>query len=58
MLRSCALDFDGEWDQHLPLVKFYEINSYQSTIGMAPYEDLYGRRCVPPHYWEEASDKV
>ena len=50
MLRSCVLDFKGEWDQHLPLVEFSYNNSYQSTIGMAPYEALYGRRCMTPHF--------
>ena len=26
-------------------------NSYQSSIGMAPYEALYGRRCRTPMCW-------
>ena len=28
MLRVCALDFEGKWDEHLLLVKFAYNNSY------------------------------
>ncbi|KAK6158893.1 hypothetical protein DH2020_006207 [Rehmannia glutinosa] len=44
MLRACTLDFQGSWDSHLPLAEFAYNNSYQATIGMAPYEALYGRK--------------
>ncbi|KAK6124838.1 hypothetical protein DH2020_041414 [Rehmannia glutinosa] len=40
MLRSCTLDFQGSWDSHLPLAEFAYNNSYQATIGMAPYEKV------------------
>ncbi|XP_075499977.1 uncharacterized protein LOC142538546 [Primulina tabacum] len=43
----------GSWDSKLPLVEFTYNNSYQSSIGMAPYEALYGRKCRSPLYWEE-----
>lgn len=41
-LRACAIDFSGNWDEHLPLIEFAYNNSYQASIGMAPYETLYG----------------
>ena len=44
----CVLDFKGSWDQYLLLVEFAYNNSYHSSIGMAPYEALYGRRCRSP----------
>ncbi|XP_073019359.1 uncharacterized protein [Primulina eburnea] len=31
--------------------------SYQSSIGMAPYEALYGRKCRSPLYWEEVGER-
>jgi hypothetical protein len=37
MLRACILNFKGSWDDHLPLVEFSYNNSYQSSIGMAPF---------------------
>ena len=45
MLRPCVLDFQGSWMEHLPLIEFAYNNSFQSSIGMAPYEALYGRPC-------------
>ena len=34
MLKVCALDFKGKWDDHLPLIEFYYNNSYHASIGM------------------------
>ena len=48
MLRSCVIDYEGSWDRHIPLVEFVYNNSFQSGIGMAPYEALYGRKCRTP----------
>ena len=58
MLRPCALDFEGKWDEHLPLVEFVYNNSYQATIGMPSYEALYGRKCRSPLHWDEVGGKV
>ena len=32
-------------------------NSFQSSIGMAPYEALYGRKCRKPLCWTELSER-
>ncbi|KAJ8774323.1 hypothetical protein K2173_011195 [Erythroxylum novogranatense] len=53
MLRACVMDFKGAWDEHLPLVEFAYNNSYHSSIQMAPYEALYGRRCRTPICWDD-----
>ena len=42
MLRSCVIDYEVSWDRHIPLVEFVYNNSFQSSIGMVPYEALYG----------------
>ena len=57
MLRSCALDFEGRWDEHLYLAEFAYNNSYQATIQMAPFEALYGRRCRSPLHWDEVGER-
>lgn len=57
MLRACILDFKGSWDDHLPLVEFAYNNSYHSSIGMAPYEALYGRKCRSPVFWDEVWER-
>ncbi|KAL0532314.1 hypothetical protein IC582_031647 [Cucumis melo] len=53
MLRACALEFPGSWDSHLHLMEFSYNNSYQATIGMAPFEALYGKCCRSPVCWGE-----
>ncbi|PKA46391.1 hypothetical protein AXF42_Ash012250 [Apostasia shenzhenica] len=40
LLRLCVLDFGGNWESHIPLIEFAYNNSYQASIGMAPYEAL------------------
>ncbi|KAD1137715.1 hypothetical protein E3N88_43232 [Mikania micrantha] len=50
-LRACVIDFSGKWDSHLPLVEFSYNNSYHASIGMAPFEALYGRKCRSPICW-------
>ncbi|KAD6454147.1 hypothetical protein E3N88_08853 [Mikania micrantha] len=56
MLRACVIDFGGNWDSHLPLVEFSYNNSYHASIGMAPFEALYGRKCRSPICWTEVGD--
>ncbi|XP_057984510.1 uncharacterized protein LOC131169317 [Hevea brasiliensis] len=56
MLRMCILDFGGPWDDKLPLVKFAYNNSYHSSIKMAPYEALYGKKFRSPLCWIEVGE--
>ena len=56
MLCSCVMEFKGAWNKYLPLIKFSYNNSYQATIGMAPYEALYGRKCRSPVHWFETGE--
>ncbi|KAA0051925.1 pol protein [Cucumis melo var. makuwa] len=57
MLRACVLEFSGSWDSHLHLMEFAYNNSYQTTIGMAPFEALYGKCCRSPVCWGESRQK-
>jgi hypothetical protein len=57
MLRCCAMNFGESWDKHLHLAEFAYNNSYQSSIEMAPYEALYGRKCRSPICWYEVGEK-
>ena len=54
MLWVCVIDFGGQWDQFFPLAEFSYNNSYHSSIGMAPFEALYGTRCRSPIGWFDA----
>ena len=51
MLRGCVMEFPGSWDRYIPLMESAYNNIYQSSIGMEPYETLYGRRCRTPVCW-------
>ena len=38
-------------------MEFAYNNSYQSSIEMAPYEALYGRKCRTPLCWDEVGER-
>ena len=57
ILRACVLDFKGGWAKFLPLAEFAYNNSYQASIGMAPYEALYGKKCRTPICWDEMGER-
>ncbi|KAA0047618.1 DNA/RNA polymerases superfamily protein [Cucumis melo var. makuwa] len=49
--------FKGNWDAHLPLMEFTNNNSFYSSIGMTPYEALYGTRYRTPVCWDEVGER-
>ena len=56
-LRALTLDLKGNWDAYLPLVKFAYNNSFQASIGMAPFEGLYGMKCRSPICWDDVGER-
>ena len=58
MLQACALDFKSTCDEQLALIEFSYNNSYHASIGMAPYEALYGRKCRIPLCWQEIDEAL
>ena len=57
MMWACVTEYGGAWDSHLPLIEFSYNNSYHTSIGMPPYEMLYGRKCRTPSCWLEPGEK-
>jgi hypothetical protein len=57
MLRACVLDYGASWDDNLPYAEFSYNNSYQTSLKMAPFEALYGRRCRTPLLWNGVRDR-
>ena len=55
-LRACIIDFNGNWHKHFLLMEFAYNNSFLSSIYMALYEDLYGRRCRSSIGWFEVCE--
>ena len=52
------MEFWGAWDEHVALMEFAYNNQYHSSIDMAPYEALYGRKCRCPMYWDEEGERI
>ena len=50
------IDFRGKWDDHLSLIEFSYNNGYHSSIGMALFEALYGKRCRSRIGWFEVGE--
>ena len=50
------MEFLGSWDRYISLMGFSYDNSFQSSIGTAPYEVLYGRKCRTPVCWMELNE--
>jgi hypothetical protein len=57
MLRACVLQYDKNWDKCLSLAGFSYNNSYQTSLKMAPFEALYGRRCRTPLSWSQTGER-
>ncbi|GJW66234.1 putative nucleotidyltransferase, ribonuclease H [Tanacetum coccineum] len=60
MLRSCALEWAGNWDDYICLVEFAYNNSWHASIKCAPFEMLYGRKCLVLHYicWDQVGERI
>ena len=50
------IDFKTNWDDHIPCIEFSYNNNNHSSIQMAPYKSLYGRRCISPIGWFEVDE--
>ena len=58
LLRVCVLEQKRSWDSFFSLIEFTYNNSFHSTIGMTPYEALYGRRCRTRLCWLEFGENL
>ncbi|GJS03317.1 putative nucleotidyltransferase, ribonuclease H, partial [Tanacetum coccineum] len=58
MLRACALEWTGSWDEYLCLVEFAYNNSWHASIKATPFELLYGRKCRAPSCWDEVGERL
>jgi hypothetical protein len=56
MLRACVLTYGKDWEQSLPYAEFSYNNGYQASLGMSPFEALYGRKCRTPLMWSEVGE--
>ena len=58
MLRMYVIDKPTKWEDYLHLVEFAYNNGHQASLGMSPYEALYGRRCRTPVTWDNPVNRI
>ena len=58
MLRACVLTYGKDWESSLPYAEFSYNNGRQTSLGMAPFEAQYGRKCRTPLMWSEAGERT
>jgi len=58
LLRACVLEQGVSWIECLPLIEFTYNNNFHSSIGMASFEALYGRRYRTSLCWFESGESA
>ena len=58
MLRMYVMEKPTKWEDYLHLVEFAYNNGQQASLGMSPYEALYGRRCRTLVMWDNPVNTV
>ena len=58
MLCMYVMDKPTKWKDYLHLVEVACNNGQQASLGMSPYEDLYGRRCRTHVAWDNIVNKI
>ena len=58
MLHMYVMDKPTKWEDYLHLVEFSYNNGQQASLGMSPYEALYGRRCRTPVTWDNPVNRI
>ena len=52
------MDRQTHWEDYLYLVEFSYKNGYHSSIGMTPFQALYGRPYHTPLSWDNVEDQI
>ena len=58
MLHMYVMEKPTKWEDYLHLVEFSYNNGQQESLGMSPYEDLYGRRCRTLVTWDNPVNMI
>ena len=58
MLHMYVMEKPTKWEYYLHLVEFAHNNGQQASLGMRPYEALYGRRCRTLVTWDNLVNRV
>ena len=58
MLCMYVMDKLSKWEDYLHFVEFSYNNGKKASLGMIPYEYLYGRRCRTPVTWDNPVNMI
>jgi transposase InsO family protein len=58
MLRMYVMYNPSKWEDYPYLVDFASNNGHQASLGMSPFNALYGRGCKSPMSWDNLVDRV
>ena len=58
MLHMYVMEKPSKWEDYLHLVEFSYNNGQHASLGMSPYEALYGRRCKTLVTWDNPVNRV
>ena len=58
MLRMYVMDKPSKWEDYLHLVEFAYNNNFQDSVGMSPFEILYGYNWNTPISWSNLVDRL
>ena len=58
MLCMYVMENPSKWEDYLNLVNFAYKKGQKASLGMSPYEALYGRRCRTPMTWDSLVNMI
>ena len=53
-----VMDHQSKWEEYLHLVEFSYNNGHKTSIGMPPYQALFGRPYRTPLCWDRIEDRI
>ena len=48
----------GKWEDYLHIVEFSYNNLFHVSVGMSPFEKIYGCKCNTPNSWSSLVDRL
>eukprot|EP00253_Pinus_taeda_P016219 PITA_16219 len=58
MLRMFVMQQPQKWEDHLHLLEFSYNNGHHESLGMSPFEVIYGRKGQVPTDWNSQNNKL
>ena len=58
MLHMFVMQQQQKWEDYLHLVEFSYNNGHHESLGMSPFEVLYGRKCMVLINWNNLVNKL